>query len=118
MPLAVLGGSFDPVHCGHVEMARHVLNTGLARKILVIPAFTSPFKSGTRVSARHRLKMAHLAFPKSRTIEVDDREIRREGPSFMVDTLEELHRECPDRLLRLIIGADNVQDFFRWQGCR
>ena len=115
MPLAVLGGSFDPVHCGHVAMANHVLQCGLARDVLVIPAFNSPFKSGTGASAEDRLEMVRQAFETCPNCSVDDREVRRGGTSYMVETLEELQHQNPDRSLRLIIGADNVADFPQWK---
>ena len=114
MALAVLGGSFDPVHSGHVAMVRHVLDSVVVQKILVIPAAVSPFKSGTSALAVHRLEMARLAFQFGGQVEIDDREIRRGGPSYMVETLEELNREYPGTPLNLIIGADNVPDFSLW----
>lgn len=114
MALAVLGGSFDPVHNGHVAMARHILDLGLAQKILVIPASTSPFKKGTTAPAEDRLIMTRLAFADCEGCEVDDQEIRRGGSSYMIETLEELKKEHPIRSLRLLIGADNVADFFSW----
>ena len=114
MTLAVLGGSFDPVHSGHVAMARHVLEKGLAQKVLVVPAALSPFKTSTAAPNEDRLEMVRLAFRAHEGCEIDDREIRRQGPSFMIDTLEELHGENPGRDLRLVIGADNVPDFSRW----
>lgn len=114
MPLAVLGGSFDPVHCGHVAMARHILDAGLAREVRVIPACNSPFKTGAVVTAEDRLAMVRLAFAACSDCIVDGREIKRGGPSYMVETLEELHNEFPERKLRLIIGADNVAEFSRW----
>jgi nicotinate-nucleotide adenylyltransferase len=118
MPLAVLGGSFDPVHCGHVEMARHILEHDLARDVLVIPAYNSPLKTKTSASAKHRLAMARLAFSDNPNCQVDEREILRGGPSFMIETLEQLHRQYPDRSLRLIMGADNVTDFSLWHRYR
>ncbi len=114
MPLAILGGSFDPVHCGHVEMAKHVLDNRFASEVLVIPAFISPFKATVGASAQDRLDMVRLAFANCSHIEVDDREIRRGGSSFMIETLEELQQENPDRSLRLILGADNLSGFPQW----
>ena len=114
MPLAVLGGSFDPVHSGHVEMARHVLKCGLARNILIIPASHSPFKKSASTADSHRLAMTRLAFSGDEFCTVDDREIIRGGDTYMVETLESLKGEHPNRQLRLIIGQDNVADFTRW----
>ncbi len=115
MELAVLGGSFDPVHNGHVAMAQYVLENDLASKVLVIPAFRSPFKPESAASSLDRMKMANLAFAHCGQVRVDDLEIRRGGSSYMVETLEELHRLNPQSCLRLIFGADNVDDFFQWE---
>ncbi len=115
MALAVLGGSFDPVHKGHVAMAEFVLEQGLAAEVLVVPARLSPFKTSTTATTAQRLTMVHLAFDPVQNCQVDDREIKRPGPSFMVDTLAQLHLENPQRPLRLILGADNYADFFLWK---
>ncbi len=114
MPLAVLGGSFDPVHCGHVEMAQHVLKHGLARDVLIVPASRSPFKSHPGTSDEHRLAMLRLAFSSCENCRIDQRELLRGGASYMVETLEELRAEFPNRKLRLIIGGDNVAGFSDW----
>ncbi len=115
MELAVLGGSLDPVHNGHVALAEFALAKELVSQILVIPAFRSPFKSDSAASAQDRLKMAHLAFDPFDQIEVDDLEIRRGGSSFMVETLQELQRLNPGSALRLILGADTLAGFFQWE---
>ena len=115
MKLAVLGGSFDPIHNGHVAMAEFVLKKGLANRVVVIPAYQSPFKSGSTASPQARLTMANLAFAHNDDVQVDDIEILRQGPSYMVETLHQLHEANPDCTLRLIVGADNVGGFFKWK---
>jgi nicotinate-nucleotide adenylyltransferase len=96
-------------------MAQYVLDKKLATRVLVVPAFRSPFKMNNTVSALHRLAMARLAFANNHSIEVDDLEIKRGGASLMVDTLEEMRRRLPGASLRLIMGADNVGAFFHWK---
>lgn len=115
MALAVLGGSFDPVHNGHVAMARHVLDLDLAQEVMVVPAGRSPFKDCSTAESKHRLAMARLAFADFPQTRVNDLELLRPGPSYMVETLEELAKIHPECSLKLIIGADNVGDFFQWQ---
>ncbi len=115
MTLAVFGGSFDPVHNGHIAMARYVLDKGLTQKVVVVPAFQSPFKSGSFAPGNHRLIMARLGFAEIDQAYVDDLELRRLGPSFMVDTLKQLQKDHPQNSLKLVVGADNVAGFFQWE---
>lgn len=115
MALAVLGGSFDPVHRGHVAMARFVLVRGLAKEVLVVPAARSPFKGKSVATDGQRLAMARLAFADCPACVVDDLEIRRGEPSYMIDTLEEIQQRDPDRHLRLLVGGDNLAGFFSWR---
>jgi len=115
MKLAVLGGSFDPIHNGHVAMAEYILESKLAQRVIVVPAHQSPFKSGSSASPHDRLTMVNLAFLHNDDIQVDDLEIKRPGPSYMVETLEKLQEKNPDDCLRLVVGADNVDGFFQWE---
>ncbi|MGD9548312.1 MAG: nicotinate (nicotinamide) nucleotide adenylyltransferase [Candidatus Krumholzibacteriia bacterium] len=115
MILAVLGGSFDPVHEGHAALARHLLAGGYAERLLVIPAARSPHKDGPRVSGDRRLAMLRLAFAGVPGSEIDDRELRRGGVSYTVETLAELAAERPGCELRLAIGQDNLAGFPTWR---
>lgn len=112
---AVLGGSFDPVHSGHVAMARFVLTRRLARQVLVVPARLSPHKTASGATAAQRLDMVRLAFAGLDRVTVDRRELDREGPSYTVDTLRELAREHPDDQLLLVIGQDNLAGLASWR---
>jgi nicotinate-nucleotide adenylyltransferase len=112
---AILGGSFDPVHLGHVAMARHLLDNELADSLMIIPAWRSPHKSGNSATPADRLAMARLALGDWDRVQVDDREIIRRQVSYTVDTLEELSRIHPDDKLRLVIGADNLAGFLQWR---
>ena len=113
---ALYGGTFDPIHAGHVAAARTLLDRGLAGVVHVVPARQSPLKDeSTRADGAMRVELARLAFAEIPGVVVDDREIARPGPSYTVDTLAELVREHPDDRWRLIIGADNVRDFHRWR---
>lgn len=112
---ALFGGSFDPVHNGHLAVVRHLLAHGLADHVVVVPAALSPFKDGMTAPAEQRLAMARLAFGDESAVSVDDREVRRGGTSFTIDTLRSLAQEHPDDRWRLVIGADNAAGLARWR---
>ncbi|MBU2502993.1 nicotinate (nicotinamide) nucleotide adenylyltransferase [bacterium] len=115
MILAVLGGSFDPVHSGHVALGRHLLAGGYGERLLVIPTARSPHKDGPRESGSHRLAMLRLAFAGVPGSAIDDRELRRGGVSYTADTLAELAAAHPGCELRLAIGQDNLAGFPTWR---
>lgn len=115
MGIGVLGGSFDPVHRGHVAMARHALASSFVREVLVVPARLSPYKERSGASPDERLAMARLAFHDLAQCRVDDLELQRPHPSYMVDTLDQLRARHPGRKFYLIIGADNVAGFSGWR---
>ncbi len=112
---AVLGGSFDPVHLGHLAIVEHMLGKDLADVLTVIPAWRSPNKFENSADPADRLAMVRLAFADVDSVEVDDREINRGRISFTVETLEELALEFPDDRLRLVIGGDNLSGFSGWR---
>jgi len=114
MRLGILGGSFDPVHRGHRQMARFVLDADRVDQVVVVPAHASPFKDKVQASAQDRLAMARLAFADCAACRVEDIDLRRPRPSFMVDTLELLRQRYPDGDFFLIIGADNLAGFPQW----
>lgn len=112
---AILGGSFDPVHLGHVAMAQHLLDHELAEEIRVIPAWRSPHKYQNSATPTDRLAMARLAFKGWDQALIDDREINRSNVSYTVETLEELVGIYPEDRFRLVIGADNLAGFSGWR---
>jgi nicotinate-nucleotide adenylyltransferase len=111
---ALFGGSFDPVHGGHVALVQHLLDCELAHVIHVVPAWHSPHKSETTESPFHRLAMANLAFDGDSPIVVDGREISNGAPCFSYDTLTALQEKHPRDEWRLVIGADNLANFHKW----
>ncbi|MEN8007820.1 MAG: nicotinate (nicotinamide) nucleotide adenylyltransferase [Candidatus Krumholzibacteriota bacterium] len=112
---AILGGSFDPVHLGHLAMAAHILENDLADRLLVVPAWRSPHKFEDSATPSDRLAMVELAFAGMDGTEVDDREITRGRVSYTVETLEDLAVDFPGDRLRLVIGADNLTGFAGWR---
>ena len=115
MRLGVFGGSFDPVHVGHLIVAEAAADILQLEKILFVPARVQPFKIGQHsASAEDRVAMLQLAIAENPRFSLDRREIERDGPSYTVDTLRELHSETPQDELFLLVGADAAWDLPRW----
>lgn len=116
--LGILGGTFDPIHCGHVHAA-HDVRAGLRlSRVLLVPAGDPWHRAPPGASAAHRVAMARLAVRDEPGLEVDAREASRPGPTYTVDTLEELRRAHPLQPLALIVGADAFLGFPRWHRWR
>jgi nicotinate-nucleotide adenylyltransferase len=115
--LAVLGGSFNPVHVGHLFVAESVLSGLGYDRIILIPAHESPFKPEARmVSPEDRLDMLAASIPADPRLTIDDCEIRREGISYTVDTLKDIAgRYKPEGKPGLVLGDDLAADFLRWK---
>jgi nicotinate-nucleotide adenylyltransferase len=114
--IGVFGGTFDPPHRGHVAVAADVADALGLDRVLWIPARVSPFKQAA--DATHpdvRLEMVRAAVAADPRFEADAVELERTGPSYTIDTLEDLRRRFPDAELHLIIGADQFEDFARWR---
>jgi nicotinate-nucleotide adenylyltransferase len=115
MRIGIFGGSFDPVHLGHQWIAESALESLDLDQIRWIPAATSPLKrDGPTAPAADRLQMVRLAVSGCEQHMVDDRELRRGGVSYSVDTIEELATEFPDADLFLILGSDSLAEIRQW----
>ena len=115
MTCALFGGSFDPVHTGHVAMVRHILDHGLADRVFVVPNARSPWRDEPLAAAGNRLAMCRLAFEGLPGVEVDGREAAAGRPAWTVDTLEALAAELPGAHWRVVIGADHLATFSAWR---
>lgn len=114
--IAIYGGTFDPIHNGHLNLARAMMEKHPIDEIWFCPVRYSPHKVGKKVSAmEHRYKMVEMAIEGDPKFKVVDFEIKRDGPSYTIDTLEELHEKHPNKRFSLIIGDDSVKGFFKWR---
>jgi nicotinate-nucleotide adenylyltransferase len=112
---ALFGGSFDPVHAGHVAIVDLVLARRLADIVHVVPAWRSPLKEQPcRAPADVRMALVVMALAGRAGVVVEDLEIERRGASYTIDTLSTLIGRHPDDRWRLVIGADQAASFAHW----
>jgi nicotinate-nucleotide adenylyltransferase len=116
MKIGILGGSFDPIHNGHLAMAEAAQEAHGLDRVLFLPAGRPPHKRGPMAHPAHRLRMVELAIQGRDGFVASDLEITRPGGvTYTVDTLEEIHRENPEAELFFILGADSVPEFPGWR---
>jgi len=114
LKIGILGGSFDPIHNGHLIAAQSIAQSLKLDQIILIPAYQQPLKNSHYVSAGDRLNMVRLAIKGNLLFSVSDYEIRKGGNSFTVETLFFLHTQHPDAEFYLIIGTDTLQHLPSW----
>ncbi len=113
--IGILGGSFDPVHTGHLALARAALISQHLDRVLFMPAAIQPLKrNGPRASDAARLDMLRLALAREPRYELSTLELDRGGFSYLFDTLTELRRRHPRAELFFILGTDALPDFHKW----
>jgi nicotinate-nucleotide adenylyltransferase len=117
-PIGIFGGTFDPVHYGHLRAALEARESLELDDFRLLPAGKPPHRARTMASPGDRLAMLKLAAAGHPEFHVDDREIRRAGHSFMVDTLAEIRAEARDAPLLLIIGQDAANALDTWHNWR
>ena len=114
-PIVLFGGTFDPVHNGHLIIARAVGEQRGYRKITLVPSSRGPHKGPAAASDADRVKMLQLAVEGDDLFEVSQIELQRPAPSYTYDTLREIRESCgADRPIDLIIGADMLADLPNW----
>lgn len=113
--IALFGGTFDPIHRGHVTVVLAALDALDLEHVVLIPSAVPPHKHGRQLApGEHRLAMCRLAAETDPRLSVSDIELRQAGPSYTVSTLQALAAEHPGAELLLIIGADMLRDFHLW----
>ena len=116
-PVGVFGGTFDPIHYGHLRTAFELLQALRLAEVRFIPCSDPPHRGKTYASAAERLRMVALAIDGQEGFVADDRELARGGPSYSIDTLLTLREEFPQRSLGLILGMDaflGLHTWYRW----
>ena len=116
--VAVLGGTFDPVHFGHLRTALEVRETLCCDDLRLIPCARPPHREMPIASAAQRLEMLRLAVGGMPGFKIDEREMRREGPSYMADTLASLRADLGNASLCLIVGMDAFAALDTWHEWR
>ncbi len=115
MRVGLLGGSFDPVHYGHLRAAQWALEGLDLQEVRLVPARQSPLKGPCLASAEHRRSMLNLATRDNDSLTVESCELEREAPSYTVETLRILTRQSPGAHFTLIIGSDAALDLEKWR---
>lgn len=114
-PIGILGGTFDPVHNGHLRLALECLDAARLAEVRLVPLHKPAHRGPVQASPDQRLAMLRLAAENMPGLNVDDIEIRRGGTSWTIDTVTEYRNRSGDRPLCLIIGMDAFQDLHRWK---
>jgi nicotinate-nucleotide adenylyltransferase len=113
-PLAIFGGTYDPVHIGHLRVAWEAAEA-LDAEVRLMPAHVPPHRAQPLASASDRVAMLRLALAGQSRLALDQRELSRPGPSYTVETLRDLRREIgPERPLLLLVGADAYAGLPTW----
>lgn len=116
--IGILGGTFDPIHYGHLRPAVQVLLALDLEEIRFVPTARPPHREPPAASYEHRLRMVELAIASHDRFRVDDRESRMPGPSYTVHTLESLRAELGEQPLCLLIGSDaflGIESWYQWR---
>jgi len=117
MKIGIFGGTFDPVHIGHLIIAERFCEIMELDKCLFVPSYLSPFKieKNPIIPIEIRLKMLELAIDSNPIFEIETYEISRQEVSYTIDTIKYLQSKYPNDELYLLIGADQAKDFHNWK---
>lgn len=113
-PIGIYGGTFDPIHYGHLRPNLELCEVLQLDHVRFIPAFLPPHRDQPMTAVEQRLEMVAGAIENEASFVLDDREIKRGGSSYMVDTLKSLREDYPDNPLCLLMGMDAFSGIERW----
>ncbi len=117
-PVGIMGGTFDPIHYGHLRSAYELLHGLKLAEVRFVPSARPPHRQGPQADGRLRLRMVRAAIAGTPGFVADDRELERAGPSYSVTTLASLREDFPEASLCMIVGMDafvGIADWFEWQ---
>lgn len=114
--VGIMGGTFDPIHIGHLMLAEQAYDKFGLDKVLIMPTGNPPHKDNSvSATTKHRVQMARLAIENNKHFELSLIEVERSGYTYTYETLEELTKKNPDVEYYFIIGADSLLDFDKWK---
>ena len=112
--IAIMGGTFDPIHNGHIETAKETAQWLKVDQLLLLPAHIPPHKSSTEANAFHRENMVRIVCQQQPLFQLDNRELKRQTSSYTVTSLQEIKQEHPNSTIFFIIGMDSLINFTTW----
>jgi nicotinate-nucleotide adenylyltransferase len=112
--VGIFGGTFDPIHFGHLRPALDIMQQVGLQQVRFLPNARPPHRAQPWLDAATRKHLVQMAIADQPGFVLDDRELRREGPSYMADTLADLQAELPDATLCLLLGCDAFAGFTQW----
>jgi nicotinate-nucleotide adenylyltransferase len=112
--IGIYGGTFDPIHHGHLILAREALEQLELETVIFVPAAASPFKEAPSAPAEARLRMLRAAIEAVPSFRIDDCDLRRPPPSYTFDTMQEIRAREGDASYYYLVGEDNVAGLSRW----
>ena len=113
--IAILGGTFDPIHFGHLEAAKKIQELNFFKKVSLLPSYQPVQKKNCLFDLNQRIEMIECALDEYPTIELDYDEINSKNPSYMIDTLKFKKKNNPDQSICLIIGTDALENLSSWK---
>lgn len=118
--IGILGGTFDPIHNGHLYLARKICRRLSLDKLIIIPAYIPPHKKGAKISqARHRYNMLKLAVSGNKKLKISNMEIKRKGKSYSVETLRRLRKRYGAKVkFFFITGSDSLKELDKWKNMK
>ena len=114
----IFGGTFDPIHNGHLDTVQHIADICALEEVVFVPSASPPHRNQPHASSRQRLEMVYLAIRDFPLFSVDDRELHRNPPSYTYDTVKSLVNDFPGRCFCFIIGIDalaGLESWYRWR---